>query len=423
MRIALLSSSSRRVGRSGVTLIEALMAIGIMTIGLIALLTFFPLAAFQMANAFKDDRTGTLAGNGENLGAVIWRNIWLDSDGVLRPEVRLRNTEATGAIEQEPSLMALDDPTAVPYPFAATYTPLIPPVPDPPTPPTIPPPLPAPNNYLNWYQRPDMVAKRLQTTPSYPVLLDPIGWRAQVSNQSKQWVTGQVVGTLGYLQRRDIHVLPFGRVNELAAAQTQKAVRLCSLLDDITFVSNGLPDTSTGFVDRMGKYNSSLLIQRMNNSLRTQTRLSVLVYEGRSATDIPAVEELITVPDLLPVPPNTPNVVTANATSLTVYYPPASGKPPFTRGWILYLGDPSPAGDVPTIATFHRVIGYADLVDVDPGLAGYYSLELQHPLKQVGPSAPAATGRHHVIYLHGLSEVFEVSDVDNPLGLGTPPRP
>jgi hypothetical protein len=43
--------------RPAVTLIEALMAIFVMSIGLLALLTLFPLGAVQMAQALKDDRT------------------------------------------------------------------------------------------------------------------------------------------------------------------------------------------------------------------------------------------------------------------------------------------------------------------------------------------------------------------------------
>ena len=42
--------------RAGVTLIEVLVAIFIMGIGLLALLTLFPLGALRMAKAIQDDR-------------------------------------------------------------------------------------------------------------------------------------------------------------------------------------------------------------------------------------------------------------------------------------------------------------------------------------------------------------------------------
>jgi prepilin-type N-terminal cleavage/methylation domain-containing protein len=49
--------------RSGVTLIEVLVAIFVMGIGLICLLTLFPLAASSMASAFKDERAAQAASN------------------------------------------------------------------------------------------------------------------------------------------------------------------------------------------------------------------------------------------------------------------------------------------------------------------------------------------------------------------------
>lgn len=51
------------LGQSGITLIEVLVAIFVMGIGLLALLTLFPLGALEMAQAIKDDRTGVVAAN------------------------------------------------------------------------------------------------------------------------------------------------------------------------------------------------------------------------------------------------------------------------------------------------------------------------------------------------------------------------
>jgi type II secretory pathway pseudopilin PulG len=49
--------------RSGFTLIEALMAVFVMAIGLLALLTLFPLGAMQMQKAIKDQRSAESANN------------------------------------------------------------------------------------------------------------------------------------------------------------------------------------------------------------------------------------------------------------------------------------------------------------------------------------------------------------------------
>ena len=58
--------------REGVSLMEALIAVAIMTIGLLAILSFFPLAAFQMGQAFKDDRCTSAAINADQMFRTIW---------------------------------------------------------------------------------------------------------------------------------------------------------------------------------------------------------------------------------------------------------------------------------------------------------------------------------------------------------------
>src|SRR5580692_2061686 len=51
--------------RAGITLIEVLVAIFIMGIGLLALLTLFPLGALSMAQAIRDDRINQAALNAQ----------------------------------------------------------------------------------------------------------------------------------------------------------------------------------------------------------------------------------------------------------------------------------------------------------------------------------------------------------------------
>ena len=48
---------------AGVALLEVLAAIFVMGVGLLALLTLFPLGALEMAQAIKDDRTAAVADN------------------------------------------------------------------------------------------------------------------------------------------------------------------------------------------------------------------------------------------------------------------------------------------------------------------------------------------------------------------------
>jgi Tfp pilus assembly protein PilV len=52
---------------AGSTLIEVLVAIFVMGVGLLALLTLFPLGALEMAQAIPDDRTATIAADARQL--------------------------------------------------------------------------------------------------------------------------------------------------------------------------------------------------------------------------------------------------------------------------------------------------------------------------------------------------------------------
>src|SRR5437660_11496786 len=55
--------------RPAATLVEVLVAIFVTAIGLLALLTLFPLGALSMAQAIKDDRT---AHSAKNANAIFW---------------------------------------------------------------------------------------------------------------------------------------------------------------------------------------------------------------------------------------------------------------------------------------------------------------------------------------------------------------
>lgn len=57
--------------RPGVTLLEVLTAIFIMGIGMLALLTLFPVGALSMARAVRDDRAATIAANASSLAVAF----------------------------------------------------------------------------------------------------------------------------------------------------------------------------------------------------------------------------------------------------------------------------------------------------------------------------------------------------------------
>jgi prepilin-type N-terminal cleavage/methylation domain-containing protein len=61
------SAAARPGGQAGVTLVEVLVAIFVMGVGLLALLTLFPLGALELAQAIEDDRTAAVAAEAETL--------------------------------------------------------------------------------------------------------------------------------------------------------------------------------------------------------------------------------------------------------------------------------------------------------------------------------------------------------------------
>src|SRR5262245_31492828 len=130
-----------RCQRPGATLIEVLVAIFVMSIGLMALLALFPLGALRMAQAIKDDRAANTAATGSSLAQAR----------------DLRNDITVGGFAADPS-----------WPWLDAYAD--------PNPPGTPP------------------AQRVYVAdpdgPSYPVFVDPIGFFMAVSYYDRWWVGG-----------------------------------------------------------------------------------------------------------------------------------------------------------------------------------------------------------------------------------------
>src|SRR5688500_2647042 len=57
--------------RRGITLLEVLTAIFIMGVGLLAILTLFPLGALSMARAVRDDRAAAAGANAASLAVAM----------------------------------------------------------------------------------------------------------------------------------------------------------------------------------------------------------------------------------------------------------------------------------------------------------------------------------------------------------------
>ena len=206
--------------RRGLSLTEVLVALFLMAIGLIGILTMFPLGALQMGQALKDDRTAQAAGQADGYMRWYWRHQLVD---VLQG----------GGTVTEPFYQAFsnpNDPTFVPLAYQQPYpaNPLIPLLTAPGTDPV---------NVPQW-TRTDV-----ESGPSYPVVIDPMGWFARGGyqgggTQDQFWVgKDAATGALfGKLARRSLNQI-------MTAAQSQ---RTCSMLDGITYLPYGTPDLSVG---------------------------------------------------------------------------------------------------------------------------------------------------------------------------------
>ena len=220
--------------RPGVTLVEVLVAIAITGIGLLALLTLFPLGALEMAQSIEDDRAGHIK-HSANAVANTWA---ISTDGFVT--------------------------TAMHTPGGGL------------------PPL-NPNN------------PNTRTIPSYPVFVDPIGWWANASNANWQnWMAGQP----GLLPRRVTYTvlslaspdIPFA-TNTPPSYRQQQLLRWNTFLDDMTFPRDdpsGIPEgrpclpVNQSQVDRAPRYSWAYLMRQLKiGSKPPPVETWVVIYKGR----------------------------------------------------------------------------------------------------------------------------------------------
>lgn len=214
--------------RRGITLMEVLVAITICGIGLLALLTLFPLGAMEMAQAVKFDRCGHIKHN-----AAFIANTW---------DIR-HNPQVTAAMLN---------------PLPGTLT--------------------------------DLSAPGILTNPafaeasSYPVFIDPIGWHANQGNSWQDWVAGQT----GSTPRRvtydllDPNTSPdpmFKLTNSYYATYSKQQLhRWCVFQDEIDF---GNEPTPVAPLTRTPRYSYAYLAQMPKIRNPSLVELTVVLYSGR----------------------------------------------------------------------------------------------------------------------------------------------
>lgn len=226
--------STRR--RHGLTMAEVLIALFTTALGLMAILTLFPLGAAQMAQAIKDDRCAHAAHLATVEARILWRELW-----------------EKGTAMSEPFVKAMDDPDDS-SPFKRGY----------------------PNRAGNPGR-------------SYPVIVDPLGYKNLLNvgaTENPYWAGGYWPTVQGpplfWLPRRSLKV-----IEDTSGLTKEKYIlRYSTMLDDLEFNRDGKPVTPLTY---QGKYTWMYMFQRHNNTLTREVNLTVLVMSTRPS-DIPSYE-------------------------------------------------------------------------------------------------------------------------------------
>jgi hypothetical protein len=387
----------RRQTRRGISLTEALIALGIMAIGLIAILSLYPVGAVQMASAFKDDRAGHMAANSSNL----LRSFWLDwvKEGTVQARGTFSDTTTTparvGLYEKEPFFIALDnankelDPAKT-QPKDTTELRDVNPK----------------STLIAAYPLATATDPTSSSLPGFPVLLDPIGSRVNRGAIGEKWVgTKDKDGTVLtasdlILARRTLNVIDSP---SLAAFANALRLKYCTLADDLYFdtAKNGAPDNagaSSTTLEREGKFNLAWLVQRERNDDRLTARMRVLVFQGRPSTDVASDERYYK------IDPDSTSTATVGATTLTIII--NGNRPPLPKGgWIILCSVPD--ATTPAMAEPYRVINITQPTDTNK-----LELELEKPIRGFNNGATLATSfKARVLVLEHLVEVFERNDL------------
>lgn len=308
--------------RNGATLIEVLVAIFVMALGMLALLTLFPLGALRMASAIQDDRTTQSVVNAASIANVKdLRHEDFDADfkdgdgaaGVLKPA----------------------DPEG----------------------------------------------------PSYPVLVDPAGWRTiPLGNPAQLYVAGSY-NVQGLVPRKLASFAP----------NNTETLKWFSLLDDMEFDQNGIPPAT---LNRDLRFSWAYLLQRPRTADPSIVTCNVVVFNGRPLS----LTNNLTLPEY----GYTNCFFDTNRNLVTINWAPGLEPPPLRPGnWILDASYVEVGNYHYQHAYFYRVVG---VNDTGPNSM---EVEVQTPFRGFNPNRFPETAPNSrifpgiVIVMEGVAEVFE----------------
>lgn len=379
--------------RAGLSLTEVLVALFVMALGMISLLTLFPVGAVSMGQSLRNDRCTELALQADGFMRAHWHQ-WVAGPG-----------ERAGSPDfPDPYVFAMDDPNQInkigerfgdePDVFQADYLPPGSRLPDGYEISTVPdqPVTPFDMAFSKYYEPQGPVqgdppqppqsywvkTGARQAVKSYPVYLDPLGYLSRQGTPEQHWVARNSVPT------DDVILIPRRsmRLIELAGGQpTSNALRLFSMQDSLPFETNGAP---AGAFQRDDRYNWSAMIQRQNNDRFGVADLTIMVFFGRPPlVNLPG-SELATIANY-----EGPRSVTVNLPNQN------PNSPPIVRrgGWFMD-GTINPQANIRN-ANFYRIVGLTELG------TNQYAIDFEPPMPNPGPGVPMT-----LYFFEGLAEVF-----------------
>jgi len=386
--------------RAGMSLTEVLVALFIMALGTIAILTMFPLGAIQMGQALRDDRTAQAATQADSFMRMYWQaNVCEPLQGV-----------PTGAMPDSNLFQAFTDPSTAAVNAGGTAQ---------------------KQQFLLAVTAPGPGV----VSPSYPVVVDPMGAVARLGSANQLWVFGRNQNPLGTSGTNQVR-MNLATITNAPNAPKTLAFRTCSLLDGLGYNTFGLSDAPgtqlsppppiPSTVDRETRYNWLWVLQQPDLNSSTSANMVVVVFDKRTHLFAPPTAEQLFTP--VAVPGSNAGLVGSTQVSFT-----QGSAPPVQKGdWLMdvtvthmdcganvYIPNnpppipslpppPAPAPfppfalqqPVPLVrnGNFYRVISITD----NP-ITGTTDIEFQTPLKpesmtplssifaQINPSVSAAT--------------------------------
>jgi hypothetical protein len=340
---------------------EVLVTLVILSLGILAILTLFPLAASQMAIAVREDRSAQTAAAADAYFRAYWKTQIIEKGN------------ATATVT-EPFYAALRNPgNGLPLPQPTEW--------------------------------------------SYPVLVDPMGYFARSGQGNQTWVgdlSGGVVTT--NLPRQNLSL-----VTSAQAAMRVCSMPDGFSYDDDGRPKN----PATGLSEREWRYNCLWVVQRPLDQSNFGATLTIVVFDKRAPLYAPVGSEAVFpntsfTPSVPGLPGNTTVIVPNNASGQAPDVKPGGWVMDATVGNVMNIA-PSPV--VGPRSTPLRHANFYQVVGVTPGPgAGQTTLELQVPIKvasdvglnPIATTTPLYTYGGTLVVLRGVSGVYPRS----PLGSG-----